>query len=53
MDFTSSIDVIILYIILSKFNTIIDRVIGGPGYCKGVVDGINACDKRSLIGKCV
>jgi len=28
-------------------------MIGDPGYGKDVVDGINACDKRYIMGKCV
>ena len=37
--------------ISTKFNIIVDRMIGDPGYGKDVVDGINACDKRYLIAK--
>ena len=28
-------------------------MIGAPGHGKDVVDRINACDKRYLMGKCV
>ena len=42
-----------LSIISTNFNIIVDRMIGAPGHEKDVVDGINACDKRYLMGKCV
>ena len=44
---------IFLSIISTNFNIIVDRMIGAPGHGKDVVDGINACDKRFLMGKCV
>ena len=30
------------------YSVIIDRGISAPGYCKEVVDGINAIDKRYI-----
>ena len=36
--------------ISTNFNIIVGRMIGSPGHGKDVVDGINACDKRYLIG---
>ena len=36
--------------ISANFNIIVDRMIGAPKHGKDVVDGINACDKRYLIG---
>ena len=56
MDVSSSIDAVLLFlksIISTNFNIIVDRMIGAPGHGKDVVDGINACDKRYLMGKCV
>ena len=38
--------------IFTNFNIIVGRMIGVPGHEKDVVDGINACDKRYLLGKC-
>ena len=37
----------------TNFNIIADRMIGSLGYGHNVVDGINTCDKRYLMGKCV
>ena len=42
-----------LSILSTNFNIIVDRMIGAPGHGKDVVDGINACDKKYLMGKCV
>ena len=57
MDVANSIVVALLYFFLSilstNFNIIVDRMIGAPGHGKDVVDGINAFDKRYLMGKCV
>ena len=33
-----------------NFSIIIDRMIGAPGHEKDVVDGINACHKKYLMG---
>ena len=40
-------------IISTKFNIIVDRMIGAPGHGKDVIDGINAGDKRYIMGKYV
>ena len=37
-------------IISVKSNVIVDCIIGAPGYEKDVVDGINSCNKRYLMG---
>ena len=37
-------------IVSTDFNIIVDRIIGAPGYEKDVVDGINSCNKRYLMG---
>ena len=37
----------------TNFNIIVDRMVGTSGHGKGMADGINAYDKRFLIGKCV
>ena len=37
-----------LSLLSSNFNITIDRMIGAPGHGKGIVDAINACDKRYL-----
>ena len=42
---------ICLSIISANFNVIVDRMIEVPGHGKDVVDGINFCDKRYLIGE--
>ena len=34
-----------------KYNIIVDRMIGVPGYGKDIIYGINSCDKRYLKGK--
>ena len=39
--------------IYTNFNVIVGRMIGAPGHGIDVVDGINSCDKRYLMGKCV
>ena len=39
--------------ISTKFNIIVDRMIGAPGHGSDVLDGINTCDKQYLMGKCV
>ena len=44
---------IFLSMISNNFNIIADRTIEAPGHGKDVVDRINACDKRYLMGKCV
>ena len=44
---------IFLSMISTNFNIIVDRMIGAPGHEKDVVDGINACDKRYFMWKCV
>ena len=36
---------------ITNFNIIVDRAIGALGHEKDVVDGINAYDKRYLMGK--
>ena len=54
MDVTNSTIVVLLYflsMISTNFNIIIDRMIGAPGHGKDVVDGINACDNRYMMGK--
>ena len=54
MDVTNSTIVVLLYflsMISTNFNIIVDRTIGAPGYGKDVVDGIDSCDKRYLMGK--
>ena len=56
MDIVNSTVAILFYflsIISTNFNIIVDRMIGAPGHGKDVVDGINACNKRFLMGKCV
>ena len=56
MDVVNSIVVVLLYflsIVSTNLNIIFDRMIDAPGHEKVVVDGINICDKRYLIGKCV
>ena len=57
IDAANSIIVVLLYFFLStistNFNIIDDRMIGDPGHGKDSVDGINACDKRYRMGKCV
>ena len=42
-----------LSILSTNFNIIVNRMIGSPGHGKDVVDRINACDNRYLMGKCV
>ena len=44
---------IFLSIVSTNLNIIVDRMIGSPGHGKDVVDGINVCDKRYLMKKCV
>ena len=44
-------DLFCLSIISTNFNIIVDRMIGDPGHEEDMVDGINACDKRYLIGE--
>ena len=44
---------IFLSTISTNFNIIIDRAIEALGYWKDDVDGINAYDKRYLMGKYV
>ena len=44
---------IFLSTISTNFNIIVDRMIAAPGNVKEVIDEINACDKRYLMGKCV
>ena len=50
MDGVNSIVVVLLYFFKSvdctKFNIIVDHMIGTPGNIKYVVDGINACDDK-------
>ena len=56
MDVANSTVVMLLHflsMISTNFNIIVDRTIGAPGYGKVVVDGIDACDKRYLMGKYV
>ena len=56
MDVTNSTIVVLLYflsMISTNFNIIVDRMIGAPGHGKDVVDGINACDNRYMMGKYV
>ena len=42
-----------LSMISTNCNIIVDRMIGTPGHGKDVIDKINACDKKYLMGKCV
>ena len=42
-----------LSMISTNFNIIVDRMIGALGHGKDMVDGINACGKRYLMGKFV
>ena len=51
IDVETIIVVVFLSIISTNFNIIVDRIIGAPGHGKYAFDGINACDKRYLIGK--
>ena len=44
-------DLFCLSIISTNFNIIVDRMIGDPGHGKDMVDGINVCDKRYLMGE--
>ena len=44
---------ICLSMISINFNITAGRTIEAPGHGKDVVDRINACDKRYLMGKCV
>ena len=44
---------LLLSIVSTNFNIIVDRMIGAPEHGKDVVDEINACDKRYLMGKYV
>ena len=57
MDVADSIVVVLFYFVLSMisttFNIIVDRMIGALGHGKDVIVGINACDKRYLMGQCV
>ena len=56
MDVANSIVMMLLYllsIVSTNFNIIVDRMIGAPRHGKDVVNGISACDKRYLMGKCV
>ena len=57
MDNTNSIGVVLfnfcLSIISTNFNVIVDRMIKAPGHGYDTSDGINACDKRYLVGKYV
>ena len=39
--------------ISTNFNIIVDRSFGAPRYGNDMVDGINACNKRYIMGKCV
>ena len=39
--------------ISTNFNIIVDRMIGAPRHGKDVIDRINACGERYLMGKCV
>ena len=41
------------FIISTNFNVFVDRIIGTPEHGKDVVDSINTCDKRYVLGKCV
>ena len=53
IDVADSTVVVLLYfltMVSTKFNIIVDRVIGTFGHGKCVVDGINVCDKRYLWG---
>ena len=53
MDVANSIVVVLPFIlstISTKFNIIVDRMIGVSGHRKDVVDGIKACDKRYRMG---
>ena len=54
MDNTNSIGVVLfnfcLSIISTNFNVIVDRMIKAPGHGYDTSDGINACDKRYLMG---
>ena len=55
MNVANSIVVVLLCflsMISNNFNIIADRTIEAPGHGKDVVDGINACDKKYLLGKC-
>ena len=57
MDVADSIVVVVFCFVLSmistNFNIIVDRMIGALGHGKDVIDEINACDKRYLMGQCV
>ena len=57
MDVADSIVVVVFCFVLSMisttFNIIVDRMIGALGHGKDVIVGINACDKRYLMGQCV
>ena len=55
MDIANSIDMVLLfkYVISTNFNNIVDCIIGAPEHREVVVDGINSCDKRYFMGKCV
>ena len=54
IDVADSTVVVLLYfltMVSTKFHIIVDRVIGTFGHGKCVVDGINVCDKRYLMGE--
>ena len=56
MDVVNSTVVVLLYFSNQLFLLtliIVDRMIRVAGHGKDVVDRINACDKRYLMGKCV
>ena len=56
MHVANSIVVVLHYflsMISTNFNIIVDRIIESPGHGKNMVDGINSCDKRCLMGKYV
>ena len=40
-----------LSIISTNFDVVVDRIIESPGYGKEVIDGINSCGKRYLMGE--